>query len=53
MAIVDINRRIVRYALLVWVPKEMTYDMTVAQSTFLKLIHTALYPEPNAGHAPV
>ena len=53
VAIVDINRRIVRYALLVWVRKETTYDMTMAQSTFLKLIHAALYPEANAGHAPV
>jgi small-conductance mechanosensitive channel len=44
--IVDINRKIVRYALLVWVPKELTYDMSVAQSTFLKLIHKTLYPAP-------
>jgi small-conductance mechanosensitive channel len=43
VAIVDINRRIVRYALLVWVPKEITYDMTLAQSKFLKFIHTTLF----------
>ena len=54
VAIVDINRKIVRYALLVWVPKELTYDMSVAQSMFLKLIHKALYPRQNStDHAPV
>jgi len=48
VVIVDINRKIVRYALLVWVPKELTYDMTLAQSMYLKLIHSALYPaKPN------
>jgi|GEM_PF-2765051 len=48
VAILDINRKIVRYALLVWVPKELTYDMTLAQSMYLKLIHSALYPaKPN------
>ena len=47
VAILDINRRIVRYALLVWVPKETTYDMTMAQSNFLKLIQRTLF------HAPV
>jgi len=50
VVIVDINRKIVRYALLVWVKKEMTYDMTLARSRFLKLIHKTLYPAP---HAPV
>ncbi len=49
VAIVDINRKIVRYALLVWVKKEMTYDMTLARSRFLKLIHETLTP----AHAPV
>ncbi len=49
VVIVDINRRIVRYALLVWVPKEITYDMTLAQSRFLKLIHETLFEV----HAPV
>ncbi len=44
VTIVDINRKIVRYALLVWVPKELTYDMSIAQSTYLKLIHETLYP---------
>jgi hypothetical protein len=44
LAIADINRKIVRYALLVWVKKEMTYDMTLARSRFLKLIHKTLYP---------
>lgn len=50
VVIIDINRKIVRYALLVWVKKEMTYDMTLARSRFLKLIHKTLYPAP---HAPV
>ncbi|RUM66563.1 MAG: hypothetical protein DSZ05_04100 [Sulfurospirillum sp.] len=44
ITIVDINRKIVRYALLVWVPKELTYDMSLAQSMFLKMIHKTLYP---------
>ncbi len=48
VAILDINRRIVRYALLVWVPKETTYDMTMAQSNFLKLIHEALFVREGA-----
>ena len=44
IAILDINRHIVRYALLVWVPKTFTYDMTLAQSHYKKLIHTTFYP---------
>ena len=47
VAIIDINRKIVRYALLVWIPKELTYDMTLAQSMYLKLIHKTLYPGKN------
>ncbi len=42
--IVDINRKITRYALIVWVAKESTYDMSLIQSEFLKLIHQVLYP---------
>ncbi len=42
--IVEINRKITRYALLVWVAKESTYDMSLIQSKFLKLIHQTLYP---------
>ena len=54
VTIVDINRKIVRYALLVWVPKELTYDMSIARSLFLKLIHETFYPpEGEASHAPV
>ena len=44
IAILDINRHIVRYALLVWVPKTFTYDMTLAQSHYKKLIHATLFP---------
>ncbi len=44
IAILDINRHIVRYALLVWVPKTFTYDMTLAQSHYKKLIHATFYP---------
>ncbi len=44
VVITDINRQIVRYALLVWVRKEMTYDLTLARSAFLKIIHAALLP---------
>ena len=50
--IVDINRKITRYALLVWVKKETTYDMSIVQSNFLKLIHKTLYPPQNQDKNP-
>jgi small-conductance mechanosensitive channel len=35
----DINRRIVRYSLLVWIDHHDRYDMPVERSRFLELIH--------------
>jgi small-conductance mechanosensitive channel len=37
--ITDINRKIVRYSLLVWINQKGGYDMSVEKSAFLSLIH--------------
>ena len=40
--ITDINRKITRYALYVWVKQEEAHDLSVAKSKFLELIHQKL-----------
>jgi small-conductance mechanosensitive channel len=40
--ITDINRKITRYALYVWVKQEEAHDLAVKKSQFLKLIHQNL-----------
>jgi len=40
--ITDINRKIVRYSLLVWIDHHDRYDMPVEKSAFLELIHQSL-----------
>ena len=40
--LIDVNRRIVRYALLVWIDQHGGYDIPVEKSAFLALIHQSL-----------
>jgi small-conductance mechanosensitive channel len=40
--IIDVNRKIVRYALLVWIDQHGGYDIPVEKSAFLALIHHSL-----------
>jgi small-conductance mechanosensitive channel len=40
--ITDINRKIVRYSLLVWIDHHDRYDMPVEKSAFLEIIHQSL-----------
>ncbi len=40
--IIDINRKITRYALLVWIEQEANHDMPVVMSVFFSQIHHAI-----------
>ena len=40
--ITDINRKIVRYSLLVWIDHHDRYDLPVEKSSFLEIIHQSL-----------
>jgi len=40
--IIDVNRKIVRYSLLVWIDQHGGYDIPVEKSAFLALIHLSL-----------
>ncbi len=40
--IIDVNRRIVRYSLLIWIDQHGGYDIPVEKSAFLALIHQSL-----------
>jgi len=40
--IIDINRKIVRYSLLVWIKQQDNHDMPVVKSEFLKVIQKSL-----------
>ncbi len=40
--IIDVNRKIVRYSLLVWIDQHGGYDIPVEKSAFLALIHHSL-----------
>ncbi|MCH9813645.1 MAG: mechanosensitive ion channel [Epsilonproteobacteria bacterium] len=42
VVIIDINRKIVRYKLLVWINQADRYDMVIEKSPFLALIHQSL-----------
>ncbi len=51
--VIDINRKIVRYTLLVWIKQQDNHDMPVVKSEFLKVIQKSLANSQNYATIPL